>query len=162
MSLLLFERFGVDGVSVQDSAVLSLYSVGRVSGCVVDLGHSKTDIAPVYEGLLRTQGIRRLDICGQSLTESLKQHLSHSNYTNEVFDKIKETVIRVNDNEEGSEMQEDPIYTLPDGETITIPYQEATRLGDALFSPELLQLTGPGIADAMYSATFGQVQIQCH
>ena len=44
----LFEKFGVAGFFLHTPAVLGLYSLGRVSGMVLDCGHSKTNIMPVY------------------------------------------------------------------------------------------------------------------
>ncbi len=41
MAQLFFEVFNVDGLYTQDQATLSLYAVGRLSGCVVDVGHGK-------------------------------------------------------------------------------------------------------------------------
>jgi len=38
---LLFETFNVSGFYAAEQAVLSLYAVGRISGCTVDVGHGK-------------------------------------------------------------------------------------------------------------------------
>ena len=38
---LLFETFNVSGFYASEQAVLSLYAVGRISGCTVDIGHGK-------------------------------------------------------------------------------------------------------------------------
>ena len=38
---LLFETFNVSGFYAAEQAVLSLYAVGRISGCTVDIGHDK-------------------------------------------------------------------------------------------------------------------------
>lgn len=37
-----FEAFNVTGLYFADQAVLSLYSIGKSSGLVVDIGHEKT------------------------------------------------------------------------------------------------------------------------
>ena len=39
---IMFETFNVTGLYAVEQAVLSLYSVGRISGCAVDVGHGKT------------------------------------------------------------------------------------------------------------------------
>ena len=36
--------FNVSGLYVQDQATLSLYSIGKITGCVVDVGHGKGEI----------------------------------------------------------------------------------------------------------------------
>lgn len=38
---LMFETFNVSGFYASEQAVLSLYAVGRISGCTVDIGHGK-------------------------------------------------------------------------------------------------------------------------
>lgn len=38
---IMFEAFNVNGYFIQDSATLSLYAVGRLSGVVLDIGHGK-------------------------------------------------------------------------------------------------------------------------
>ena len=39
---LLFEQFNVAGLYLGEQGVLSLYSVGKTTGTVIDLGHGKT------------------------------------------------------------------------------------------------------------------------
>ncbi|KAL0772284.1 hypothetical protein Bca101_037435 [Brassica carinata] len=50
---LMFETFNVSGFYASEQAVLSLYGAGRISGCTVDIGHGKIDIAPVLEGAVQ-------------------------------------------------------------------------------------------------------------
>ena len=38
---LMFETFNISGFYASEQAVLSLYAVGRISGCTVDIGHGK-------------------------------------------------------------------------------------------------------------------------
>ena len=38
----LFESFNLDGLFLCDAPVLALYAVGKVTGCVVDVGHDKS------------------------------------------------------------------------------------------------------------------------
>ena len=42
LTQLMFEQNNVAGFFLCDQAVLSLYAVGKLSGCVVDIGHTKT------------------------------------------------------------------------------------------------------------------------
>lgn len=41
---LMFETFNISGFYASEQAVLSLYAVGRISGCTVDIGHGKIGI----------------------------------------------------------------------------------------------------------------------
>ncbi|CAK8565080.1 unnamed protein product [Lathyrus sativus] len=58
---LMFETFNISGFYASEQAVLSLYAVGRISGCTVDIGHGKIDIAPVIEGAVNHIASRRFE-----------------------------------------------------------------------------------------------------
>jgi actin-related protein len=45
---LMFEKFNVSGFYDSEQAVLSLYAVGRISGCTVDIGHGKIGNIQLY------------------------------------------------------------------------------------------------------------------
>ncbi|KAJ7880321.1 actin-related protein [Mycena olivaceomarginata] len=47
-----FERFNVAGFSILERPVGQLYAANSLSGVVVDIGHEKTDITPIYEGFI--------------------------------------------------------------------------------------------------------------
>uniref|UniRef100_A0A803MMX1 Actin-related protein 7 n=1 Tax=Chenopodium quinoa TaxID=63459 RepID=A0A803MMX1_CHEQI len=76
---LLFETFNVSGFYAAEQGVLSLYAVGRISGCSVDIGHGKIDIAPVIEGAVHHISSRRFEVGGIDLTKLLAQELGKSN-----------------------------------------------------------------------------------
>ncbi|KVI07706.1 Actin-related protein [Cynara cardunculus var. scolymus] len=76
---LMFETFNISGFYASEQAVLSLYAVGRISGCTVDIGHGKIDIAPVIEGAVQHVASRRLEIGGADLTKLFAQELAKSN-----------------------------------------------------------------------------------
>jgi actin-related protein len=47
---LMFETFNISGFYASEQAVLSLYAVGRISGCTVDIGHGKIGICNLQNG----------------------------------------------------------------------------------------------------------------
>jgi hypothetical protein len=57
---LAFEKFNVSGFFTLDAPVAALYSVGRASGTVIDVGHDKTDVACVLEGGVVPSSLLRL------------------------------------------------------------------------------------------------------
>ncbi|PNY13444.1 actin-related protein 7-like [Trifolium pratense] len=75
----MFETFNISGFYASEQAVLSLYAVGRISGCTVDIGHGKIDIAPVIEGAVNHIASRRFEFGGTDLTNFLAQELGKSN-----------------------------------------------------------------------------------
>lgn len=60
LTMLFFEQFDVGGLFMCEQSILSLYSVGKTTGTVVDLGHGKTGASAlsIPESLLHTE---RLD-----------------------------------------------------------------------------------------------------
>ncbi|XP_042385514.1 actin-related protein 7-like isoform X2 [Zingiber officinale] len=46
---LMFETFNVSGFYASEQVVLSLYAVGRISGCTVDIGHGKIEDQTSFE-----------------------------------------------------------------------------------------------------------------
>eukprot|EP00240_Pyramimonas_obovata_P006831 CAMPEP_0118955042 /NCGR_PEP_ID=MMETSP1169-20130426/59358_1 /TAXON_ID=36882 /ORGANISM="Pyramimonas obovata, Strain CCMP722" /LENGTH=175 /DNA_ID=CAMNT_0006902809 /DNA_START=230 /DNA_END=753 /DNA_ORIENTATION=- len=71
LTQMMFEHFNVSGLYVAEQPVLSMYSVGRVSGTVIDVGHGRCDISPVMEGATLTPACRRLALGGLAMTTAL-------------------------------------------------------------------------------------------
>lgn len=68
----------MSGAFLQDTAALSLYAVGKLTGCVVDMGHGKVDIVPVSEGQAQSHGMQRLPLAGEDMTKHIQEHISKS------------------------------------------------------------------------------------
>ena len=47
-----FERFNVAGFAVVERPMAQLYAANSLSGVVVDVGHDRTDITPIYDGFI--------------------------------------------------------------------------------------------------------------
>lgn len=60
LTALCFERFGLAGMFVAEAPVLALYSVGRSSGLVADVGHDGASVAAVVDGAAFAAGSRRV------------------------------------------------------------------------------------------------------
>lgn len=124
-----FETFNVPALFTSIQAVLSLYSSGRTTGIVLDSGDGVTHAVPVYEGFAIPHAIRRVDIAGRDVTESLQLLLRKSGYNfrttaeKEVVRIIKEKTcyIALNPVKEEKEMSgklDD--FMLPDGNIIKV------------------------------------------
>ncbi|PSS02832.1 Actin-related protein [Actinidia chinensis var. chinensis] len=153
---LLFETFNISGFYASEQAVLSLYAVGRISGCTVDIGHGKIDIAPVIEGAVQHIASRRFEIGGIELTKLLAQEFVKSNPVVKLSTSDVETI-----KEQYSCCAEDDVayektqqscqeekHTLPDGQVITIGRERYT-VGEALFQPSILGLEAHGIVEQL-------------
>ena len=67
----MFETFNSLALSVQIQALLSIYSPGRTTGIVLDVGHGVTQVLPVYEGYILEQGVQRVNCCGRDVDDYL-------------------------------------------------------------------------------------------
>ncbi|KAL9250142.1 Actin-related protein [Drosera capensis] len=153
---LMFEKFNVSGFYASEQPVLSLYAAGRISGCSVDVGHGKIDIAPVIEGAVHYIASRRFPIGGADLTNLLLQELAKSNPMVNLnlrdVESLKEQFAICADDELAYEKTKvscpNEKHTLPDGQVITIG-RERYAVGEALFRPSILGLEAHGIVEQL-------------
>ncbi|PKA59234.1 Actin-related protein 7 [Apostasia shenzhenica] len=153
---MMFETFNVSGFYASEQAVLSLYAVGRISGCTVDIGHGKIDIAPVCEGAVQHIASKRFEIGGVDLTNLLAQELQKTNPhaqidINEV-EKLKERYACCAEDQSSfnnTQTCQKEKHTLPDGQVITVE-RERYIVGEALFQPSILGIEEYGIVDQLF------------
>ncbi|PIA48987.1 hypothetical protein AQUCO_01300093v1 [Aquilegia coerulea] len=156
MVQLMFETFNVSGFYASEQAVLSLYAIGRISGCTVDIGHGKIDIAPVCEGAVQHIASKRFEIGGIELTKLLAQQLQssnpHVNLSTSDVEKLKEQYACCAEDQAAFEKTvlscQREQHTLPDGQVITIG-RERYAVGEALFQPSILGLEEHGIVEQL-------------
>lgn len=159
LAQLMFEKFNVSGFYDSEQAVLSLYAVGRISGCTVDIGHGKIDIAPVCEGAVQHVASKRFEIGGTDLTNLFAQELKNSNPSVNIdisdVERLKEQYACCTEDQlafEAIESSCDPEkHTLPDGQVITIE-KERFIVGEALFQPRILGLEDYGVVHQLVSS----------
>eukprot|EP00884_Botryococcus_braunii_P003669 jgi/Botrbrau1/13302/Bobra.27_2s0021.1 len=140
-----FEDLVVNGFYMLESPVLSLYSVGKMSGCVVDIGYSKIDVSTVVEGQTYQPSTRRIDFGCADLNVYLAQLLEKRGIAvadPALLEPVKEACIHVV--EKASQLEEElekatevKPFTLADGQTITI-VKEGLLLGEALVNPSIV------------------------
>ena len=58
----------VENFFAQVSSVLSLYSIGKTTGVVLDSGHGVTTSVPVYEGYALPFASMKINYGGESVT----------------------------------------------------------------------------------------------
>jgi actin-related protein 9 len=73
-----FERFNVAAFSILDRPMAQLYSAGALSGLVVEIGDTLTDITPIYDGL-PLAGARTTARVGTRYCERFLAHLLRNN-----------------------------------------------------------------------------------
>uniref|UniRef100_A0A453LZB4 Actin-related protein 7 n=1 Tax=Aegilops tauschii subsp. strangulata TaxID=200361 RepID=A0A453LZB4_AEGTS len=135
---LMFEKFNVSGFYDSEQAVLSLYAVGRISGCTVDIGHGKigTDLTNLFaQELKKSNPSVNIDI---SDVERLKEQYACCTEDQSAFEAIASTC-------------QPETHTLPDGQVITIE-KERYIVGEALFQPSILGLEDYGIVHQLITS----------
>lgn len=145
---LMFETFNVMGYYVVDSAVSSLYAMGKTQGVVVNVGHTGTDICQVLDGALLPAVSQRLALGGAALDERLRALLVRRGVTlpPDEVQRLKEAVAAVADSRDdflaaaaaatdggGADGGADggaasTSHTLPDGQTISVSALEGYAL----------------------------------
>ena len=150
---LMFETYGVNSVFLANTACLSLYGAGKVTGTVLGIGYGLTYSAGIYEGSCIPQSVIKCLSAGCDITNYLKQILSEKfdrilkNVKQSTFRDMKEKCCFVADGCATNEMYKrhkvEPNgttrislsfkkYKLPDGKVIRIG-SERSRAPEKLF-----------------------------
>uniref|UniRef100_A0A7I4BN55 Actin-related protein 2 n=1 Tax=Physcomitrium patens TaxID=3218 RepID=A0A7I4BN55_PHYPA len=157
----MFEKYNFGAVFIQIQAVLTLYAQGLLTGLVVDSGDGVTHVVPVVDGYSFPHLTKRLNIAGRHITSYLIDLLLRRGYAfNRTADfetvrEIKEKLcyVSIDYKREHQLALETTIlvkqYTLPDGRVIKIG-SERFQAPEALFSPELIDMEGDGLAGAVF------------
>lgn len=163
MVQMMFEKFQVPQFYVSVQAVLSLYASGRTTGIVLDSGDGVTHTVPIFEGYSLPHSIMRNDLAGRDLTDYMVKLLTEvgvhfaSSAEREIAREIKEKHCSVAldfDAELKSYTEnsgKDIVYTLPDGQPITIGNQ-VIRCPEALFQPMKLGKEYPGFHELVFQS----------
>jgi actin-related protein len=162
MMEIMFEKFDVPASYVAVQGVLSLYSSGRTTGLVLDIGDGVAHTIPVYEGYMIPNAIVRHDIAGRDVTNYMCKLLEESGHRfvtsaeKEIVRDIKEKFCYVaSDYEEEIKLYKKKNmtrkYTLPDGNVITIG-DEMFKAPECLFDPELIGKELKGIDHAVHDS----------
>jgi actin-related protein len=152
MTSLMFETFNVQGLYVAIQAVMSLYSNGRTTGCVVDSGDGVTHTVPVFEGYSVPHAVHKNLIAGRAITDHMTNLLQADGITTQggqsawkqIVKKMKETLcyVAINPEEEKQKSSASTsiqkTFELPDGATVNINTPRFMA-PEALFHPDLIK-----------------------
>lgn len=165
MMKILFEEFNVPAFHVSVSGPLTLTSIGKSTGIVVDVGHGLSQVVPVYEGHALPHAYFRLDFAGNDINSQLKElmvqagTIEESIAQAEIIRQIKEKkcYFATDFAAEAKKIQEqggsitEPDYELPDGQKIKLG-TEAIQAPEVIFSPYLTGAEADGIQKVFYNS----------
>ena len=158
MTQIMFETFNILGLYIAIEPVLSLYSVGKFSGIVSDLGEHISYFAPIFYGCILPHAIIKLNFAGNNLTEYMQKLLEENGQKfstiaeKEIIKTIKEKSCYVALNyEEEKESVEKFEFELPDGTKIIINEQRV-KCPEALFKPKMIGIKEKGIEEACFDS----------
>ncbi|KAK6155365.1 hypothetical protein DH2020_009613 [Rehmannia glutinosa] len=158
---IMFEKYNFSGVFIQIQAVLTLYAQGLLTGLVIDSGDGVTHVVPVVDGYSFPHLTKRMNVAGRHITSYLVDLLMRRGYAMnrtadfETVRNIKEKLcyISYDYKREYQLGLETTIlvknYTLPDGRVIKVG-NERFQAPEALFTPELIDVEGDGMADMVF------------
>lgn len=154
----LFELFNLEGVYLANKSLLSLYSTGRTTGCVVDSGNGVSFSVPIYEGYASPHTIQKLDIGGRHLDDYLNRILFEKGYEFttplelELLSEIKEKLCYINSNTRSKVHDVEPkTYNLPDESVVRLGSERFT-IPEALFKPSLIGLDQQGLHEFVFKS----------
>ena len=134
----LFELFNFEGVYLASKSLLSLYSTGRTSGCVIDSGYGSSYTVPIYEGYASPNTIQELELGGRHLDDYLNKILFEKGYEfttpleMELLSEIKQKLCIIQKEKKDNTI-ESKTYCLPD-DTVVRLHEERHRVPEAIFN----------------------------
>lgn len=159
----LFELFNLEGVYLASKSLLSLYSTGRTTGCVIDSGKGTTFTVPIYEGYSSPHTMISLNVGGRHLDSHLNDILFKKGYEFttplelELLSEIKEKLCSVSNGKKDINTKERKLdseyktYYLPDDSVVRLGI-EKQQVPEILFNPKIIGLNEPGVHDNCFKS----------
>ena len=160
-----FESFNVPYYYTASNALLTLYSSGRVSGIVADIGHSKTSIVPIFDGSPFNFAQSHSKFAGSNLTDflikeyqidfELAQTLKDKNcrvsmdFVKESKDLLAPSNMVIEEEENKVKMEKE--FILPDKTKIEFK-DNMIKMGEALFNPKIINENFSGVHNLIYNS----------
>ncbi|XP_045696839.1 actin-like protein 7A [Phyllostomus hastatus] len=144
---MLFETFRMPAMHIAYQSRLSMYSYGKTSGLIVEVGHGVSYVVPIFEGYPLPSITGRLDYAGSDLTAYLLGLMNNSgkHFTEDqmgIVEDIKKTrcFVALDPIEEKKvpATAHTTQYTLPDGQQISLG-QERFLCSEMFFKPSLIK-----------------------
>lgn len=152
MASVFFDTLGVNSLGILPAPVLSLFSIGKTRGIVVDVGCGLTSIVPIFEGYALPHAIHKIPLAGYDITTFIHQKLSAYLKPTQMFlsRNIAEdmTVVPLKYNKGQVLLSEDKrYYELPGGKIINIEQDILANAAEILFKPSIVEQNIKGLPE---------------
>lgn len=170
MTQIMFETFNTPAIYISSSLLLSLYGAGRLTGIVLEIGHTTSYTVPILKGYAIPHAALRQEISGIQLTDFLIKSLidrrlykSYSKSDRDMVRLIKETLFSVSldyKHDIFNTINNENVYRLPDGSRVRLG-ADLIRIPETLFKPFLCSVCSPGwkpdlgVHESIYTAVNG-------
>ena len=156
MAEIAFEVFHCPALHIAHQPTLSLFSSGRVSGMVVEVGEGVTHCTPCYQGYILPHATSRMDLAGGDITKLLQELLQADGVdlrNNHLVNNIKKGCCYV-PMDFACEMEPEDEhrvvdFKLPDGSRLVLG-QDLRRCPEILFQPALIGGKTAGLVQHFY------------
>ncbi|KAJ6233678.1 actin-10-related [Anaeramoeba flamelloides] len=168
MAEIMFEKYNVPSMYIENQCVLALYSSGRTMGVSLNIGEGCTIVQSFFEGYQIARSRGKYDLAGcdvtgylMSMLEKKKEAsgLSVLSYKKEIAREIKEKFCYVcptcfdeeTEKSTNKSLPQTKSYKLPNGQVLSFE-NELFMCTEVLFRPSLFGLKAPGIHEILYNS----------
>ncbi|KAK6967287.1 actin-85C-like isoform X2 [Biomphalaria glabrata] len=155
MAQVLFENYRAPASFVAYQPMLTKQAIGLSRGLMVSIGEGSSHVAPIIDGFILRQAVRRLDCGGRDLTRHLQQLLVKQGYSFttahelEIVRELKEKYCYIPDgNKLSAEVQS---CKLSDGSSIELD-RKVFACPEILFKPDGVFKAGMSIAEMIFES----------
>ena len=160
---ILFEKLNIYQLHFEPQSIMTLYSTSKTSGLIVQSGEMSTEIVPIIEGYIISQGICNFPISGHQLTDKFgnvyKDIFDINNVSNHYWmtQKIKEKYAEIlptsKDFEELMKLKTLPKkeYILPDGNTVDLG-KEIYEIPESIFDPSIIEIQSENLPQTIINS----------
>ena len=137
MTQIMFETFNTPAIYISSSLLLSLYGAGRLTGIVLEIGHTTSYTVPILKGYTIPNAALRHEISGIQLTDFLIKSLIDRRLYRDMVRLIKETLFSVSldyKHDIFNTINNENVYRLPDGSRVRLG-ADLIRIPETLFKP---------------------------
>jgi actin-related protein len=146
----IFKSLRPPALCMVSSSVMSLFSTGRTTGIVLEVGSGLTAAVPVYEGCTLSHAVLTQTLAGGDCTDYLMNAFKKKgfDFTEQIYDVVRDIkeklcAVQLDNTLPGGPDQEpldidDRSYELPDRTVIRIDDDMRYSCSEILFEPEIL------------------------